>query len=269
MNKTIGVLGCGWLGTPLATNLISKGYSVKGSTTKTSKFQELEDLGILPYEIKITQNSVEGDITGFLKDVKTVIINIPPGLRGSNNESFVKKIAVLTQHLEKSQIKNLLFVSSTSVYGNTNGEITEETTPNPVSESGKQLWQAEKLLQSNTNFKTTIVRFGGLIGPDRHPVNHLAGKTDLKNGDGLVNLIHLDDCILMIATILEKAYWNLIFNGVFPSHPTKKAYYTQEALKRGLVPPKFTTTAIQTNKKIIKSALFYVKSHQLLTTIVS
>ena len=64
-------------------------------------------------------------------------------------------------------------MSSTSVYGDSFPivEITEETKPNPDTESGKQLVIAETLfVQSNPHFKTTVIRFGGLLGDDRHPV---------------------------------------------------------------------------------------------------
>lgn len=269
MSSTVGVFGCGWLGTPLAKRLIAKGYRVKGTTTSSEKLQALEDMGILPYRLKLTLNGIEGDVTDFLAHLDLVIINIPPGLRKKPTESFVKRMELLISELESSNIKNILFVGSTSVYGNVAGEITEGTIPNPVSESGKQLLQVENLLRSNSLFNTTVLRFGGLIGPKRHPINHLAGKTNLKNGEELVNLIHLDDCILMIETIIKKSYWNLIFNGVFPHHPTKEDYYTDQALKRGLPPPKFVAGDGKTQKKRIKSHLFYVKNHRLLTTITS
>ncbi|MDT0620786.1 NAD-dependent epimerase/dehydratase family protein [Croceitalea vernalis] len=269
MSKTIGVLGCGWLGQPLAQSLVLKGHQVKGSTTSTDKFKVLENLGISPYHIKLTEEKVEGNITSFLQELEVLIVNIPPGLRKTGNGSFIKRIEMLLRHVEDSKIDNVLFVSSTSVYGAVEGDITEETNPNPITNSGKQLAQIEKLLLANKRFDTTIIRFGGLIGPNRHPINHLAGRTGLTNGCELINLIHLDDCILMIETILNEAYWGSIFNGVYPYHPTKKDYYTREAEKRGLDAPQFIKTEQTIFKKTIKSHLFYVKSHQLLTTIVS
>ena len=46
--KKIAILGCGWLGLPLAKSLLSKGYKVKGSTTSESKLEILENAGVLP-----------------------------------------------------------------------------------------------------------------------------------------------------------------------------------------------------------------------------
>ena len=53
--KNVSLLGCGWLGKPLAVSLINDGFLVKGSTTSEMKIQELETLGIEPYLIDITE----------------------------------------------------------------------------------------------------------------------------------------------------------------------------------------------------------------------
>jgi nucleoside-diphosphate-sugar epimerase len=89
----------------------------------------------------------------------------------------------------------VLFISSTSVYNDVDAFVTEETIARPATESGKQLLETEQLLQSNINFKTTILRFGGLIGEDRHPVKFLAGRENLENPNAPINLIHQEDCI--------------------------------------------------------------------------
>ena len=47
--KVVSVIGCGWLGFPLAKLLINKGFSVKGSTTQQEKISLLENAGIEAY----------------------------------------------------------------------------------------------------------------------------------------------------------------------------------------------------------------------------
>ena len=269
MSKKIGILGCGWLGSPLGESLKLKGHQVKGTTTSAHKLKSLKVMGIIPYHISLSEEGAEGDIAAFLEDLEVLVINIPPGLRKSTNASFVKRIEHLLNHLERSHIKHIVFVSSTSVYGSIEGEITEKSIPSPITQSGKQLLEVEKLLSSSSHFDTTILRFGGLIGPERHPINFLAGRTNLSNGEELINLIHLDDCIMMIETIIHHNYWNYTFNGVYPYHPTKKEYYTDEASKKGLPLPEFKPSKEPVTQKAIKSHLFYVKGHQLVTSIVS
>ncbi|WP_321539617.1 NAD(P)-binding domain-containing protein [Flavobacterium piscinae] len=47
--KQISILGCGWLGMPLAKHLLQKGYSIKGSTTTETKLELLQNEGITPF----------------------------------------------------------------------------------------------------------------------------------------------------------------------------------------------------------------------------
>lgn len=257
--KKISILGCGWLGLPLAKTLIEKGHSVNGSTTSENKLSILENVGVNPFLITLESERVSESINDFLNNSEILIIDIPPKLRGTNadlsdpsRKIFVEKIQNLIPFIEKSTIKKVLFVSSTSVYGDENKLITEETIPNPETESGKQLLVAEAVLQNNQNFETTILRFGGLIGEDRHPVKFLAGKENLENPDAPVNLIHQNDCISIIEEIINQSKWNDVFNAVAAFHPTREEYYTQKAKEQNLVLPKFS--AEKSNiKKIISS----------------
>jgi len=261
--KKISILGCGWLGLPLAKSLIAKRrYFVNGSTTSENKLSILKDAGINPFLVALESESISETINDFLAESEILIIDIPPKLRGnipetsaSSRKVFVEKIENLIPFIEKSTIKKVLFVSSTSVYGDENGIITEETIPNPETESGKQLLLAEALLQKNQNFETTILRFGGLIGEDRHPVKFLAGKENLENPDAPVNLIHQNDCIEIIEAIIQQSKWNEVFNAAAPFHPTRQEYYTQKAKEQNLILPKFSSeksniTKVISSKKV-------------------
>lgn len=240
--RKVSILGIGWLGFPLAKKLIETGYSIKGSTTSKSKLDLLENYNIQPFQIELSETEIKGNVTGLLENSEVLIIDIPPKLRSNPSENFVEKIKLLIAEIEKSKIKYIVFISSTSVYADAFPvvEIDENTIPNPDSESGKQLLQTEDLLLSNSNFQTTILRFGGLIGEDRHPIKFLAGKKDIENPDAPINLIHQEDCIGIICEILNHVqHDNLILNAVSPYHPTRKEYYSQKANENDLPLPEF------------------------------
>ncbi|MEX0996888.1 MAG: SDR family NAD(P)-dependent oxidoreductase [Flavobacteriaceae bacterium] len=237
--QQISILGCGWLGFPLALSLQRKGFSLKGSTTSKEKLAVLREHAIEPYLIQLTENTIGGKIDAFLAGSQTLVINVPPGMRGQNAPPFSKKIKALIPFIETSEVEQVLFVSSTSVFSDFQGEVDEDTPPQPDSASGKELFKAEQLLMKNDSFKTTVVRFGGLLGEDRHPVHFLAGREGLSGGDAPVNLIHRADCIGIIEAILEKKYWEKMVHGVAPEHPLKKEYYTKIALEKNLIPPFF------------------------------
>lgn len=248
--RRIAILGCGWLGLPLAKSLIGEGYSVNGSTTTATKLEALAEAGIKPYLVRLSESGISGDITELLGNCTTLIIDVPPKLRGNTAENFTQKIKHLIPFIEEAGILNVLFISSTSVYADDNSIVTEETVPYPDTESGRQLLETEQLLWQNQSFATTILRFGGLIGGERHPVQHLAGRTGLPNPDGPVNLIHRDDCIGIIKAIIEKGAWGEIFNAAAPQHPTRKEYYTKKAEAFGLPLPEFTTDKSSVGKTV-------------------
>ena len=236
MKQRISILGCGWLGLPLAVELISKGYRVYGSTTSMIKERELESKGIKPFIIDIEDNHI--DMSNFLcADVLIIAIT-------SKNMSAFKN---LIKKVEESEVSKVLFVSSTSVYTNTNGIITEETETN-----NSLLADIEKLFKTNIFFESTVVRFGGLFGYDRKPGNFVKSGRKMENPEGYINLIHRDDCIRIIEQIIIKNAWNKVLNACTDSHPTRRDFYSKEAKKLGKPKVIFNENS-DNNYKIINS----------------
>lgn len=251
----ISILGCGWLGLPLAKSLLGKGFLVSGSTTSEEKILLLENLGIEPFLIALTAEKIAGDIVDFLNQSEILIIDIPPKLRGAEKNSFVSKIKLLIPFIEKSTVEKVFFISSTSVYCDDDSVVSEETVPQPETESGKQLVEAEQLLQNSAKFKTTILRFGGLIGNDRHPIHFLSGRKNIENPTAPINLIHQEDCIGIVLKIIEMKVWNETFNAVTPYHPTREKYYTQKALELKLPLPEFNYDQPSVGKTILSGKI--------------
>jgi nucleoside-diphosphate-sugar epimerase len=260
-------MGCGWLGFPLALELMNKGYKLRGTSTTEKKIAFLKSEGIGAYQIALLPNNIEGPVDTFLSHLDILVINIPPGMRKDPSESYIGKMKLLHHRIKDHSVDYILFVSSTSVYGNASGTITEEDTPEPITDSAKHLLQSERLFIEDAQMNTTVVRFGGLIGPERHPVTMLSGRTGLTNGSEAINLIHLNDCIHLISSIIQNSWWNEIFNGVYPDHPAKADYYTQEARLRGIEIPHYTTDNKSSSSKIIKSRNFLNKRQQFYTSI--
>ena len=239
MKQKISILGCGWLGEPLAERLIELGYSIKGSTTSESKVRGLEAIGILPFIIRIEDlrlNSLE-----FL-DSEILIVDLP----SKNTEGFKK----LIQHIEKSLVKKVLFISSTSVYADSNEILTEQNNLKP-----SPLVEIEYLFKSNPAFQTTIIRFAGLIGYNRKPGMFFPKGKKIGNPNGFVNMIHRDDCIRIIELIIEKKIWNETFNACADTHPSRREFYTKAALDIGNDIPDFEETGSPESKIISNQKL--------------
>ncbi len=254
IHSAISILGCGWLGKPLAIHLIEQGFTVNGSTTSISKLDDFSKNGIHPFLISLeTFNETHID---FL-NVSTLIIALP----SKNIEGFKN----LLYFIEKSTVKNVLFISSTSVYPSNNMEVTEEMELPP-----SPLLEIETIFRNNSNFKATILRFSGLFGNTRKPGNWFKNGRTIPNPDGFVNMIHLDDCIGVISTILQQEKWNEVFNGCADTHPSRKDFYTKTKNDILVEPPIFEngTTIVSykivSNKKVKKLLNYTFKYGNLL-----
>ena len=210
--QTISILGSGWLGLPLA-NELSKYYHIKLSTRSVEKAEALNAENIISYLVDI--DHISQTIVEFL-EADILIINIP----SKNVEAFKN----LVQYIKKSQIRKLIFISSTSV-------CRDENSP---------LLEIEKIFQ-DMDKKTTILRFGGLIGYGRNPANFFKNNKIVPNPQTPVNMIHRDDCIGIIQEILNQDVFDEVFNCCSPTHPTKKEFYTHCAISSGLPVPSFDT----------------------------
>jgi|AntDeeMinimDraft_5_1070356.scaffolds.fasta_scaffold00137_28 nucleoside-diphosphate-sugar epimerase len=252
--QTIGILGCGWLGKPLGKLLVEKGFSVKGTTTQMDNFQSLKTLGIQAFEVRLTEEKIEGEIDNFLSGLDFLIIAIPPGLRRNPEIDFTRKIDLLRKKLKPLSLKKIIFVSSTSVFENTADVpvYTENSQPNSTQNNGVQLAEAEKIVKTMQAEHQIILRFGGLLGEDRHPVNYFADKNNLKNADAPVNLIHHNDAIRLILSILSTEFSEdqQIFHGVNPDHPSREEFYVSAARQKDLNEPVFDAESEVSGKRI-------------------
>lgn len=239
MNKTVAIAGMGWLGQPLAVHLNSLGYDVRGSVTSLEKATQLQQRGFMAYRILISENGIHGQTNVLLENVDYAIIMIPPGLRKNTGADFVLKMTHLLEEIKKYEVPKVILISSTSVYDDSQGRVTEKVQPLAETINGTQLREVEELFRNCEEFQTTVVRFGGLMGGSRRPIRYLVGRKDLADGNAPVNLIHRDDCIQIISEILKQDAFGYVFNGVHPEHPKKSDYYIAKAEKLGLEPPSF------------------------------
>ncbi len=234
--KNISILGCGWLGLPLATEFTAKGIGVKGSTTTPTKISKLQEKGINPYLLKLEESTKE-IYTSFLLDSEVIVINFPPKRVPNIITRYQEQIQSILPYINATQ--KVIFISSTSVYQNINDKVLETMVIEPEKESGHAVAAVERLLQEQLGDRLTIIRLSGLIGEDRLPGRFLANKKEVKNGNAPINVIHRDDCIGLIQAVIEKKAWGEIINGSADRHPLRKEYYTQAAIKIGLTPPTF------------------------------
>lgn len=236
---TVSILGCGWYGLALAKTLVARGAQVKGSTTSANKLETLDEAGIKAFLIDLSAADLRYTSDFFTCDV--LVIAIPPKSRTDQGAEYVPRLQRVINAINENRIPKVILISSTGVYANLNKEVNELTDPQPDTLSGRILHEAEELFRQETKFATTILRFGGLIGPGREPGRFFAGKMFIPNGLAPVNLIELNDCTAITEAVIERNAFGYTFNACSPHHPAKYEFYTKAALKAGLERPGFVT----------------------------
>jgi nucleoside-diphosphate-sugar epimerase len=164
----------------------------------------------------------------------------------SIEEVYVGGVANVITALEKlaPRPQRFLYISSTGVYGQVDGDVVNEDSPSqPTRAGGVACLAAERLLQNGPLANaTTILRLAGIYGPGRVPrlADIRAGELIAAPSEGLVNLIHVDDA----AAIVVAAERQIVPPGLFvvsDGHPVSRGeYYGEVARLLHAPPPRFT-----------------------------
>lgn len=238
-NKNIiSLLGCGWLGFPLAKYLIQVGFNVNASTSSPDKMYRLREAGLVPFLVQFDYSLPEPDLSPLL-DADILIVSIPPGGRSKDGTKNYRSMgAALKKQVLNSRVSKLIFISSTSVYADNNTIVTESSEISPETASAKVIAELEESL-SELPIKILILRLAGLFGPGRLPGRFFAGKSNIPNGLAPVNMIHQEDVIKLIVKLIDSETAEGIYIGCTPSHPSKQEFYTLAARFEQLEPPIF------------------------------
>jgi nucleoside-diphosphate-sugar epimerase len=104
------------------------------------------------------------------------------------------------------EVRRLLFVSSTAVYGEQRGEwVDETTTPAPLDATSRCLLEGERIARS-LGERACVVRLAGIYGPGRTRMIREAatGQATVGPAPSYTNRIHRDDCALLLATLIAR-----------------------------------------------------------------
>jgi nucleoside-diphosphate-sugar epimerase len=251
---TVAVLGCGWLGLPLAKALVAAGYPVVGSTTTPTQLLTLRDAGITPYLLRLGNDFSPTDadtLRTMLTGVDVLVLNVPPRAAAAN--SYPSLLRPVGSVVASVGVRHVLFVSSTSVYPDANRRMLESDAVSSPDAASDLLRAEGHFTPRRGQWLSTVVRFGGLFGPERPPGRFLAGRQNLPNAEAPVNLIHLDDCIGLLTSIIREKAWGYTFNACASHHPSRQEFYSAAARKLGLTVPTFEATS--QGGKLIDSSL--------------
>ena len=210
------IIGCGYLGRRVAARWLRAGRRVAALTRGNSS--SLASIGIEP----IVGDVLHPESLQRLPPAATVLyaVGMDRSAGASMHDVYVGGLKNVLDALP--DCARFIYVSSTGVYGQSDGDWVNEDSPTePTEESGRVVLEAERLIKSRlTSF--TILRFAGLYGPDRllRKAAILKGEPLVGDSEKWLNLIHVDDgadaVLALEAHISSGETYNIVDNE--PTH---------------------------------------------------
>jgi nucleoside-diphosphate-sugar epimerase len=208
------IAGCGYAGAALGALLDRESHAVFGLRRRA---------GALPWGVR----PIEADLA-----IPSTLRELPPRLDfvcfmaapGGRDDALYRALYVeglrnLIDALvdQKQEPKRIFFTSSTSVYGQKQGEWVDESSPTePASFAGRRLLEAEALLHAGP-FPATVVRFGGIYGPRRTGLVDLVRTGRFVYQEGApryTNRIHREDCAGVLRHLMRVPAPESLYLGV-------------------------------------------------------
>lgn len=206
--KSIGIIGCGWLGSKVADRL--KANFELHVTTRTPK--DAETLSLFVNSTTLISFSDSGVMNierwKLVHSLDILLVMIPFSIRNSSPYQIKHKMNNLINFIGDFQ-GQIFFTSSTGVYPKKHKNYSEDDLPIEVNDIEYQIKKSYP--------QVNILRLGGLMGADRLLRNY--NPKDLTSS---VNHVHYHDVCSVIIKMIEKEHHKSLYNVVAPLHPSKK-----------------------------------------------
>jgi len=227
------IIGCGYVGSRVAERLQKQNLTVEVTTTSPERLEELQ-----PFHPQLLRS--KEDLHPLVAHADWILLSVAPK-KGANYRTTYLDTAKAV--LEGSPRGPLVYISSTSVYGDYGGKVvTEETPVSPLTSEAEILVKTEELLL--TYPETTILRLGEILGPGRElekRVLSLSGKTLPGIGENLTNLSPID-LILEGVELVREENLRGVYNLVSDLHVPRRELYEKITGEAGLPPPQWDPT---------------------------
>jgi len=240
------IIGCGDIGLRVAKQLI-RHYKVFALTSQASRFAELRAVGATPLLGDLDEPNSLWRLSAI---AETVIHLAPPQNRGRLDQRTRNLTRILSQR--PNQVRRLIYVSTTGVYGNHSGAHVRETTPvQPESERAWRRVDAERVLRlwaPSHGVSLTILRVPGIYAMDRLPLERIEAKTPalVPEEDAYSNHIHSEDLARLVCAAVYHGKPQRVINACDGGETKMGDYFDQVADAFALArPPRLPVQELQ------------------------
>ncbi|SMF14489.1 SDR family oxidoreductase [Pseudobacteriovorax antillogorgiicola] len=246
--KRILVAGPGYVGLPLA-DALAKDHHVIGLQRSSLSHEGMESISC-DLAKGIPQNLPACDEVYFCLAPKSRDLSRYRSTYFDGVKNLIKGLPQVPQ--------KLFFISSTSVYGQKDGELVDETmaVPELASPYGRILLEAEQWVLDHVE-KGFVIRFGGIYGPGRTRMVHRfkSGEEKLTKKPIFTNRIHRSDCVRALLHLRQDQLAPGIYNGV-DSEPADKNQMIRWACDQWQIPlPDKSEEDLPQNKRVSNGKL--------------
>jgi nucleoside-diphosphate-sugar epimerase len=234
------IFGCGYLGRRVAQRWRAAGEVVYAVTRHPATAATVAPLGLTPILADITQPETLKNLPEADEILFAVGHDHQAGPSLPN--VYVRGLGNVLAAIDEPP-RRFVYVSSTGVYGQTQGQTIDETSPcQSTRAGGVACLAAENLLRaSRLADRALVLRLAGIYGPGRIPrvEDVRAGRPITAPSDGYLNLIHVDDAADLIATGLSDIAPPELFVVSDGNPVLRRDYYAELARLLQSPPPQF------------------------------
>lgn len=212
------IAGCGWLGVEIARALNARGDRVTGVRRSRSGVEELLRERIEPLVLDLADPAAARGLPG---DVDAVVscASADGGDAAAYRRAYPDVNRTLLDAAGRRPLRALVYVGSTGVFGQSDGQDVDETTePAPVGPSAGVLVEAERMLldAAAAGIETRIVRLTGLYGPGRTGVLDRVRRGELALGpgdDAWTNWCRREDAAAFVVAAVDRGARGGVYHG--------------------------------------------------------
>jgi nucleoside-diphosphate-sugar epimerase len=205
------IIGCGYLGLRAARVWIARQHAVTALTRSPDRANEWANLGINP----VLGDVMEPNTLAGLPEADACLYAVGFDRSGGHEKRdvYVNGLRNVLRVIEQ-RIPRLIFISSSSVYGQDQGEIVDESSPTrPLTEGGRICLEAEQVVrefypEGKLQRPAVILRLAGIYGPGRliGRIDQLRQRIPISaNPRAWLNLIHVDDAVQAVLELADEA----------------------------------------------------------------
>lgn len=232
-------LGFGYSAAPVVHALRQEGWSVTATTRSAQKAAAMEATGVSP----VVWQAPAPLPSAAVKGADVILTSLSPDAEGCPAARAVREEGV-------REGATLIYLSSSGVYGDFNGNwVDEDTVPRPSGARGERRLVAEeawRAIGEAAGARVHLMRLSGIYGPGRNAVESLLGDTaGARSGLGqriikpgqVFNRIHRDDICGAVLAVLKAPAAPQVLNVAdgHPSPPQDVIAYAADLL--GVAPP--------------------------------